>query len=76
MTDNLEDITFEEVGNLVEDETEIEDLAVTDPELATEVDHGLFGNDLEDADSESDEAPESADKTLLVTEQDTEEEPK
>jgi len=64
MTDNLEDITFEETSSLAD--SEIEDLAATDPELATEVDTGEYGNDLDDADSESDEAPESVDKTTMV----------
>ena len=70
MTDALEDITFEEVNGLVEPETEIEDLAADDPELDAEVEDGTHGNDLLDADSESDEPPDPADKTLLVTEPD------
>lgn len=64
MVEELEDIEFEEVGGLTDDE--IEDLTATDPELSTEVDFGLFGNDLDDSDSEVDEAPPSADKELLV----------
>jgi hypothetical protein len=67
MTDTLEDITFEEVGGLVDPETEIEDLAADDPELSAEVEDGRYGNDLVDADSESDVPPDTADKTLLVT---------
>ena len=71
MTDTLEDITFEEVGGLVDPETEIEDLTADDPELNAEVEDGTYGNDLVDADSESDESPDPADKTLLVATPDT-----
>jgi hypothetical protein len=42
-----------------------------DPELSTEVEDGAHGNDLLDSDSESDEAPASADKSLLVATPDT-----
>lgn len=60
----LEDIEFEEIGQLVEEE--FEDLAKYDPELSTEVDLG--GDDiLDDSDGEVDTAPVSADKDALRT---------
>lgn len=67
--EEAEDINFQETGTLVDED--IDDLASTDPELSTEVDDGAHGNDLEDADSESDVAPDEADKTFLVTQPDT-----
>lgn len=66
MIDNLEDIEFEEVGSLVDNE--IDDFVATDPELSAEVDDGSDGNDLDDADSEVDEEPLSVDvSTMVVT---------